>query len=103
MKIPDLNEADSEYLEQQIDWMNESLPEMTNFILPGGHVSSSFCHVSRCLCRNAERNCVALSKTEFVDPKVLQYLNRLSDYLFVLSRFALLITNSTEIPWKPRM
>ncbi len=103
MKIPDLLEEDIVFLENQIDEMNEKLPEMTSFILPGGHHSSSFCHVARCICRNAERQSVHLADSDFVDPKVIQYLNRLSDYLFVLSRFALLENDAVEIPWKPRI
>ena len=103
MKIPDLKHSDAEFLEGEIDWMNESLPEMRNFMLAGGHPSNSFSHVARCVCREAERKCVSLFETDYVDPIVLQYLNRLSDFLFVLARFALQKNGGEEIPWKPRL
>jgi cob(I)alamin adenosyltransferase len=102
MKIPDLLQTDIELLEKEIDAMNEVLPELKNFILPGGNTVSSYSHVARCVCRRAERLTVHLSETEFVDDKVIIYLNRLSDYLFVLARFILHINNSSEIPWHPR-
>jgi len=102
MKIPDLLEADVELLEKEIDAMNEVLPELKNFILPGGHAVASYCHIARCVCRRAERLSVHLSENEFVDEKVIIYLNRLSDYLFVLARFILHINTAPEIPWQPR-
>jgi cob(I)alamin adenosyltransferase len=103
MKIPDLHLSDVEYLENEIDKMTAVLPEMRSFILPGGNVIASFCHVARCVCRRAERNVIHLAETDYVNEIVLQYLNRLSDYLFVLSRMIIFETNSEEIPWKPRM
>ncbi|HZF65212.1 MAG TPA: cob(I)yrinic acid a,c-diamide adenosyltransferase [Chitinophagaceae bacterium] len=104
LKIPDLNETDVTFLEAEIDRMNESLPQMRAFILPGGSPLISFAHVSRCVCRRAERNCVALqSEGMEVAPLVIKYLNRLSDYLFVLARFAGLLQNVPEIEWKPRV
>jgi cob(I)alamin adenosyltransferase len=104
MKLPDLNEADIELLEKEIDKMNEKMPEMKSFILPGGHVAVSSAHVARCVCRRCERLCVSLQEQNmFVDPLVIKYLNRLSDYLFVLARFIGHWLKIKEIPWKPRV
>ena len=104
MKIPDLKEKDVELLEREIDHMEEKLPVMKSFILPGGHPSVSTAHIARCVCRRAERICVEMTENElFVEPLVLKYLNRLSDYLFVLARFTAHLLNVTEIPWKPRV
>ena len=104
MKLPDLKEEDILYLEQQIDRMNEALPIMKNFILPGGHVAVSTSHIARCICRRAERLCVNLKEhEEFIDPVVIKYLNRLSDYLFVLARYIGHLLQVEEIPWKPRL
>ncbi|GEP94159.1 cob(I)yrinic acid a,c-diamide adenosyltransferase [Chitinophaga cymbidii] len=104
MSIPDLHAEDVKVLEDAIDAMNETLPEMKFFVLPGGHVSVSHCHVARCVCRRAERLCVAMKEQDmFVEPLVLQYLNRLSDYLFVLSRYAAHLHHVEEVPWKPRV
>ncbi len=103
MKIPDLKEEDVLLLEQEMDKMNESLPEMKSFVLPGGHTAVSYCHIARCVCRRAERATLRLSETGFVADLVIKYLNRLSDYLFVLSRLFSQELKATEIPWKPRM
>lgn len=104
MKIPDLNEQDVIYLEKEIDRMSDALPPMRSFILPGGHVAVSTLHVCRCVCRRAERICVHMQEEGlFVDPLVIQYLNRLSDYLFMLSRYATQLLVAKEIPWKPRI
>lgn len=104
MKIPDLKEADITLLESEIDKMHELLPEMKSFILPGGHVAVSTTHVARCVCRRAERICVHLQQDNlFVDPLVIKYLNRLSDYLFVLARYTGHILGITEIKWQPRL
>jgi len=104
MKIPDLKEADVELLENEIDKMNEALPEMKFFILPGGHVAISTTHVARCICRRAERWCVNMQEHElFIEPLILKYLNRLSDYLFVLARYIGHILKIAEVTWKPRM
>jgi cob(I)alamin adenosyltransferase len=103
MKIPDLHQSDIELLENQIDKMNEVLPEMRNFILPGGHTTISYCHLARCVCRRAERNVIHLHETEYVNEMVIVYLNRLSDYLFVLARFVAHQMNVNEIAWKARM
>lgn len=103
MKIPDLKEDDISLLEQEIDKMNDVLPEMRSFILPGGHTIVSYCHIARCVCRRAERNTIHLSENDFVSDLVIKYLNRLSDYLFVLSRKLAQDLGATEIPWKPRL
>lgn len=103
MKIPDLKEEDIVFLEKEIDKMDETLPEMKSFVLPGGHTTVSFCHIARCVCRRAERLTIQLSESGFVDELVIKYLNRLSDYLFVLSRKLSQDLNAQEIPWKPRM
>ncbi len=104
MKIPDLKPEDVLLLENEIDRMNEVLPVMKSFILPGGHVALSTLHVTRCVCRRAERICVHMQEEKlFVDPLVIQYLNRLSDYLFVLSRYIGHLMRVEEIAWKPRV
>lgn len=103
VKVPHLSEEDIELLEKEIDKMEEELPPMKSFILPGGHSSVSFCHVARCVCRRAERLAVALNDHEPVDPLVIQYLNRLSDYLFVLARKMSKELGAEETPWKARM
>ena len=103
MKIPDLKEEDVTLLEKEMDKMDEFLPEMRSFVLPGGHTTVSYCHIARCICRRAERNTIHLAEENFVAPLVVQYLNRLSDYLFVLSRFLTYQLNAKETPWKPRI
>lgn len=103
MKIPDLKESDIELLEKEMDEMDKSLPEMKSFVLPGGHTTVSYCHIARCVCRRAERITIHLSEDDFVSELVIKYLNRLSDYLFVLSRKLTQDLNAKEIPWKPRM
>jgi cob(I)alamin adenosyltransferase len=102
MVLPMIVTEDVTYLEQRMDAMEESLPEMRSFVLPGGHRSVSEAHVCRTVCRRAERLCVALSEHEVVNPLILQYLNRLSDYFFVLSRALTQDFGAEEIPWKPR-
>jgi cob(I)alamin adenosyltransferase len=101
VKIPQLSEEDITQLENEIDQMEETLPAMRHFVLPGGHTSTSFCHIARCVCRRAERATVALDQKEPVDPLIIKYLNRLSDYLFVLSRKISQELGAEEIPWKP--
>ena len=104
MKIPDLKEQDIELLEKEIDKMNEVLPPMKFFILPGGHPAVSTAHVARCVCRRAERLCVNMQEHElFVGPLVIKYINRLSDYLFVLSRYTGYLLGVEEVAWKPRI
>ena len=103
MKIPDLKEGDIEVLENWMDEMDQQLPDMRFFVLPGGHQAVSFCHVSRCVCRRAERIIVELNEKEFVAPLVLSYMNRLSDYLFVLGRKISNDLGAVEQAWHPRM
>ena len=102
LKKPDLLESDVELLEREIDLMQEQLPEMKFFILPGGHQHVSFCHLARTVCRRAERLVILLAETDPVEIVIMMYLNRLSDYLFVLSRKMTLELGVEEIPWKPR-
>jgi cob(I)alamin adenosyltransferase len=103
MKIPDLKESDVQILEQWMDEMDESLPKMRFFVLPGGNHAVSFCHVARCVCRRAERIIVELNEKEFVAPLVLSYMNRLSDYLFVLGRKITKDLGAQEQAWHPRV
>lgn len=104
MKIPDLKESDIVFLEKEIDSMNDLLPTMKFFILPGGHPAISTAHVARCICRRSERCCVNMMEHElFVDPLVIKYLNRLSDYLFQLSRYIGHLMEVPEKPWRPRL
>ena len=90
-------------VEKEIDGMEALLPPMKSFVLPGGHQSVSFCHVARTVCRRAERLVIALDAQEKVDHLIIQYLNRLSDYLFMLSRKMTQELGVEETPWKPRM
>lgn len=103
MQLPDLQESDVELLEKEMDKMNESLPEMKSFLLPGGHIANSTCHIARCVCRRTERLVTHLDESEVVEPLVTKYLNRLSDYLFVLARRISVMENIAEVPWKPRL
>ena len=103
MIIPDLKLEDIELLEHEMDKMNEILPELKHFILPGGSTAISFCHVARCVCRRAERLSVELSTESEVDEKVNIYLNRLSDYLFVLARKIGYELQIPENQWIPRV
>ena len=103
MKIPDLLEVDVKNLEDWMDEMEEALPEMKSFVLPGGHTTVSFTHLARCVCRRAERIVIDLKQHEFVAELVSAYLNRLSDDLFVLSRKLAQDLGAIEQPWKPRM
>lgn len=104
LKVPDLKEEDIVFLEKEIDRMNLDLVPMKSFILPVGHPAISTTHVARCVCRRAERACVQLQEAElFIDPLVIKYLNRLSDYLFVLARYIAHIKGIEETPWKARL
>ena len=104
MKIPDLKDADVLFLETEIDRMQGILPQMKSFLLPGGHLAVSTTHVTRCVCRRAERLCVSLQEHQlFIEPLVIIYLNRLSDYLFVLARYIGHLLQVPEVPWKPRV
>lgn len=103
LKKPDLHLTDVEQLEHAIDAMEEELPPLTSFILPGGHTWVAQAHIARCVCRRAERLIVALHQVQPVHSLVLLYMNRLSDYLFVLARCMSKELNSEEVRWKPRM
>ena len=104
MKIPDLQEDDIVLLEKEMDRMNESLPPMKSFILPGGHPAVSAAHIARCVCRRAERHCVNMAEQGmFVEPLVIKYLNRLSDHLFVVARYTAFLLGVAEIEWKARI
>ena len=95
-------ESDILFLENEIDKMEESLPPMTHFVLPGGHTTVSYCHIARCVCRRAERLAVHLNDIEPTDELVIKYLNRLSDYLFVLARKLTSELSAEEVQWIPR-
>ena len=101
LNIPKIDKNSILFLENEIDKMEEELPQMTHFILPGGHQAVSFCHVARCVCRRAERLTVELNDQETINNDVLKYLNRLSDYLFVLARKLTKDLSAKEIPWIP--
>jgi cob(I)alamin adenosyltransferase len=104
MKLPDLHKKDIEFLEKRIDEMTAQLPPMKSFILPGGHVTVSSIHIVRCVCRRAERLAVNMQQHQlFIDEMIIQYLNRLSDYLFTLARYVAQKLGAQEIPWKPRL
>ncbi len=103
VSIPDLHDEDIGLLETEIDKMSELLPEMKSFILPGGHITVSSIHIARCVCRRSERLCVQLQKEEGVSPLIIKYLNRLSDYLFILARFTAYRLGINDIPWKPKI
>ena len=102
LNIPKITEADSLQLENEIDAMNEALPPITHFVLPGGHQTVSFCHIARCVCRRAERLATALNELEPFQAETLIYLNRLSDYLFVLARKLSYDLKAEEIKWIPK-
>ena len=101
LNINKVGEESVELLENEIDQMNESLPPMSHFILPGGHTTVSFCHITRCICRRAERITTLLSDESSINSQILVYLNRLSDYLFVLARKLTIDNQALEIPWIP--
>ncbi|WP_299213928.1 cob(I)yrinic acid a,c-diamide adenosyltransferase [uncultured Aquimarina sp.] len=102
LNIPTISAEDITLLETEMDRMNESLPPMTHFVLPGGHQTVSFCHIARCVCRRAERLATALYELEPFEETTLQYLNRLSDYLFVLARKLSNDLQADEIQWIPK-
>lgn len=101
LKIEKTNESNIQFLEDEIDAMNDTLPPLTSFVLPGGNTVVSYCHIARTVCRRAERRATHLNEIEEVDPTVLKYLNRLSDYLFVLARKLTQDMGAEEIPWLP--
>ncbi len=101
LNIPKINASDIELLENEMDYMNDSLPPMTHFILPGGHTTVSYCHIARTVCRRAERMATALFEEEPFDENVMSYINRLSDFLFVLARKLSKDLKAEEIKWIP--
>ena len=101
LNIPKVETNSIQFLENEMDAMNEVLPQMTHFILPGGHQTVSFCHIARCVCRRAERLSTSLNEQEVINPAILMYLNRLSDYLFVLARKLSKDLQAEEVKWIP--
>lgn len=101
LNIPKISDKDIELLENEIDNMESELEPMTHFVLPGGHTTVSYCHIARCVCRRAERLSVHLNELEPTDTMVLMYLNRLSDYLFVLARKLSKDLHANEVKWIP--
>jgi cob(I)alamin adenosyltransferase len=101
LNIPEVDTKSVTYLEKEIDKMNEKLPKMTHFILPGGHTTVSYCHIARCVCRRAERLSVSLHQQEGINPIILTYLNRLSDFLFMLARKLSKDLSVQEVKWIP--
>ena len=101
LNIPKISEEDISLLEREMDVMNDSLPQMTHFVLPGGHTTVSYCHIARCVCRRAERLATLLNQHQSIDPLVLKYLNRLSDYLFVVARKLSHDLKVDEVKWIP--
>ena len=102
LNISKVNTQDTQTLENKIDEMNEQIPDLTHFVLPGGHQTVSFCHIARCICRRAERLTSLLNEDEPVESTVLIYLNRLSDFLFVLARKLTYELQAEEIKWEPK-
>lgn len=100
LEVPSIEASDIEILEKKMDEMDEKLSPLKNFILPGGHVIVSYCHVARTVCRRAERNVVALNLIDEVDEILIKYLNRLSDYLFILARKIAADLGVEEVAWK---
>ncbi|MEO5980605.1 MAG: cob(I)yrinic acid a,c-diamide adenosyltransferase [Chryseolinea sp.] len=103
VKIPYLSASDVELLEGEIDAMDATLPPLRSFVLPGGHPSVSYCHITRTVCRRSERQVILLNEQEKIDSLIIHYLNRLSDYLFVLGRAMAQDLNIVETPWKPKI
>lgn len=101
--LPQVCESDIDLLEREMDRLNEELTVLNSFILPGGCSVASLCHIGRTICRRAERRIITLSASENVDPVLLKYINRLSDYLFVLARALTKELSGTETPWIPKV
>ena len=102
MIVPDLKDSDIEDLENRMDVLEASLPLLKNFVLPGGTRDAAMGHIARCVCRRAERLIIAVSEKETVDERIIPYINRLSDYLFVLSRKMVHDEGAEEVLWTPR-
>ncbi|NJK83959.1 MAG: cob(I)yrinic acid a,c-diamide adenosyltransferase [Saprospiraceae bacterium] len=102
MPVPDIQAGDLQLLEDEMDSMEATLEPLKNFILPGGHLTVSYCHVARCVCRRAERHVIALKQESPVAEIIPQYINRLSDYLFMLARYQAKLLQVEEVIWLPR-
>ncbi len=102
-ELPGVNEGDVTFLEREIDRMQATLPELKQFVLPSGHRQGAWAHMSRTICRRAERRVVSLSASADVDDHILTYLNRLSDYLFTLSRYLVHQNGAEEVKWDPNV
>jgi cob(I)alamin adenosyltransferase len=101
-KVPDnITIDDTSRLESSIDRMEARLPALKSFILPGGHQDAANCNIARCVCRRAERALLRLNEVEKVDPGIIRYINRLSDYLFVLTRSLSHNSGKEEVTWRP--
>ncbi len=101
-RVPDLTEEDVVLLENQMDNMEAHLEPLRSFVLPGGSIQNSVAHICRTVARRAERRMVTLSNSDFVEPILIKYVNRLSDYFFMLSRYLAYELGHSEIPWTPR-
>ena len=101
LKIQKISNTSITQIEKEIDVLTAALPLMTNFILPGGHITVSYCHIARCICRRAERLLVHLNEINPIDPECLEYVNRLSDYLFILARKLGQENEVNEVKWTP--
>lgn len=100
MKLPEISPLEIEKLEKEIDRMEDKLPVLTNFIIPGSSIENGYCNVARSVCRRAERCVVELSLNSYVDTIIITYLNRLSDYLFVLSRYVTIKQGGQDVKWR---
>ncbi|MFN3403670.1 MAG: cob(I)yrinic acid a,c-diamide adenosyltransferase [Cytophagaceae bacterium] len=100
LPLPEIEKKLVELMETEIDKMDTQLPNLKNFIIPGGHTFVSYCHITRCVCRRAERIVTYLSEKEKTDPFIVIFLNRLSDYLFILARMMSKELSAEEIIWK---
>jgi len=103
MKLPEIHPEDVEVLEKEIDRMTLQIPELKSFILPGGLTLVSFTHIARCVCRRCERLITHLNEEKSVNELIIIYMNRLSDYLFVLSRYFGMLNKVEESPWNPKL
>lgn len=103
MNLPSIHSYDIEFLEKKIDRMDSQLEPLRKFILPGGHVVVSYCHIARCVCRRAERIVIGLASESEVDNNIIKFLNRLSDYFFQLSRYMALKLGAVEHPWEAKV
>lgn len=100
-ELPKISEIEIKQLEVWIDKASDELPELKNFILPGGHEVVSLCHVCRTVCRRAERSIIALAAEEAVDEHIIRFMNRLSDYFFIMARKIAQVLKAPETPWDP--